>query len=275
MRFRASEIANLMTDKKGATITEKQLEYLNSLTAKVVSGKELTVKQTEAYNELIEKRDMPFELSDTAKSWVEKLWRQQVKGVKEFLANKYIEKGLSEEQMGINLLSEMDGNYYEKNEESFDNGVMSGTPDIIFEDRVIDIKSSWDLKTYMNADLTDLYYGQLQTYMELTGKRKASLCYCLVDTPDKLVDDEKRRVMWKLGITDPELDEHRPIFEQIERNFYFSDYPKEERVKRYDIEYDAEYIKKLYDRCEHALVYFNSIKLGGLWVKQVTYGTME
>lgn len=263
LRFRASGSANLMTNKKGVGITDNQLKVLKTLTNKLEEKGKLTDKQTETFNDLTAKKNAPFELSDTAKSWIEKLWRKREKGVEEFLSNKYIEKGLSEEQMGVNLLSKLDGNYYKKNTKQYDNGVFSGEPDIDFGEYIDDVKSSWNLETFMNAKMTNLYYGQLQIYMELTGKRKARLRYCLVNTPDKLVEDEKRRIQWKLGITDPELEEYRPIFQQIETNMYFSHYPDEERVKTFEIEYDEDYIKELYNRCEHAIKYYKSIKLGG------------
>ena len=262
LRFRASGGANLMTNKQGATITKTQLKMIDTLLEKLEISSKLTDKQSDTLNSLIDKRDSPFELSDTAKSWLEKLWRKKIKNVEEFLSNKYIEKGLSEEEMGISLLSKIDGNFYKKNLEHFDNGVLNGTPDILFGDYVDDVKSSWDLKTFMDAKMTDLYYGQLQIYMELTGKRKARLRYCLVNTPDKLIDDEKRRVQWALGIDDPELDEYRPIFQQIETNMTFSHYKDEERVKTIEVNYDSDYIKELYNRCEAAIEYFKSIKLG-------------
>lgn len=266
LRFRASGAANLMTNKQGGVITEKQLETLNGLLSKLDIKGSLTDKQALDMNTLLAKRDAPFELSDTAKSWVDKIWRKREKDVEEFLSNKYIEKGLSEEESGISLLSDVDGNLYKKYVgEKFDNGVFNGTPDILFEDYVDDVKSSWSLETFMNAQMTDLYYGQLQVYMELTGKRKARLRYCLVDTPDKLIEDEKRRVQWKLGIQDPDAEEHRPIFQRIETNMTFSDdrFTQEERVKTFEIEYDEKYIKELYNRCEAGISYYKSIKLGG------------
>ena len=266
LRFRASGAANLMTNKQGASITEKQLELLANLQAKLTEKGSITEKQTETYNELVAKRDSPFELSDTAKSWVEKLWRKKEKGVEEFLANKYIEKGLSEEEMGISLCSAIDGNYYKKNEEERDNGVLTGTPDIVFGDESIDdIKSSWDLKTFMNADMTDLYYGQLQVYMELWDINSARLRYCLVDTPQKLINDAKRQVMWKLDITDDENPEFRHIFQQIETNMIFSHYPKHERVKTFHVKRDRAYIDELYVRAAHAIDYYESLRLGGEW----------
>ena len=263
MRFRASGAGNLMTNKQGATITENQLKTLETLSNKLDATGKLTDKQMDTFNQLTEKKNKPFELSDTAKSWVKKMWRWNEKNVKEFLANKYIEKGLSEEDMGVKLLSRFYDNEYKKNVEQFDNGVLSGEPDINFGDYIDDIKSSWDLKTFMDADMTDLYYWQLQVYMELTGKRKARLRYCLVDTPQKLIDDEKRKVQWKLGIDDVESDEYRYIFQQIETNMMFSHYPDEERVKTFEIEYNEECIKELYFRCEEAVKYYKSIKLGG------------
>lgn len=263
LRFRASSGGNLMTNKQGAVITVKQLEKLTELGTKLEIKGSLTDKQTEEYNALLVKKNAPLELSDTAKSLVQKMWRKHEKGVETFLSNKYIEKGLTQEESGITLTGDLDGETYFKNEEHFDNGVLSGTPDILGPTEFVDdIKSNWDLETFMNAEMSGVYYGQLQIYMELTGRRKARLRYCLVDTPLKLIEDEERRVMWKLGITDETLDEYQDVFAQIRANMTFDHYPKEERVKTFEVDYNPEYIKELYNRCELALAYYDTIKLG-------------
>lgn len=265
LRFRASGAADLMTSKQGSGITQKQLERLDYLKARMVD-KGLTDNMTEEYNTLLVKKNAPIELSDTAKSFVEKIWRKREKNVEEFLSNKYLEKGLSEEENGVSLVGRIDKNLYKKNEEFFDNGVLCGTPDIIWDEFIIDIKCSWNLETFMNASVTPLYYGQLQIYMELTGTKKSMLRYCLIDTPSKLIEDEERRVMWKLGITDETLDEYAEVFETIRRNMLFSHYPDEERVKTFEIAYDPLYIDELYNRCKLAIKYYQSIALGGVYV---------
>ena len=71
--FRASSFGNLMTESRGASITEKQLETLNEFEDRIRNGgKPLTEKQKEFYLDLKAKRDAPPQLSDTAKSEIEK-----------------------------------------------------------------------------------------------------------------------------------------------------------------------------------------------------------
>ena len=60
--FRSSGIGALATDKKGAVITDKQLEQIDYLNGKVRSGKSLTQNQKDELAILKAKRDAPIEL---------------------------------------------------------------------------------------------------------------------------------------------------------------------------------------------------------------------
>ena len=71
------------------------------------------------------------------------------------------------------------------------------------------------------------YFYQLQGYMWLTGKQEAMLCYCLVDTPIEMVEDEIRRAHWKLHKLEEDLD----LREEVETKHQFSHIPKNRRVK--------------------------------------------
>ena len=116
--------------------------------------------------------------------------------------------------------------FAEKNEEYFEDSHFCGTPDVILDDTIIDIKSSWDCFTFPlfedeipNKD----YYYQLQTYMALTGLKKAKLVYVLMDTPESI---EKDAVS----------------YEGVESKY---------RIKIFDVDYDEEVVESMRDKVQY------------------------
>ena len=91
--------------------------------------------------------------------------------------------GIDQEQASIDLVNEIRGTNYQKNEKHFKNGCIKGTPDIIAGDTVIDIKtcdvckypSSFDNKT--RAYALSKYKFQLAGYCWLTGRTKAEIIF--------------------------------------------------------------------------------------------------
>ena len=130
------------------------------------------------------------------------------------------------------MLNRVTGIKHVKNEEMFGNDMITGTPDIN-DEKLIDIKSSWDFSTFPmhSNDITSKdYYWQMQGYMELTGHKESTLAYCLVDTPQNLIEDEVRRVKWQLGFIDdldPELEA------EIYNRHQYNDLPEELRIKTF------------------------------------------
>ncbi len=61
-----------------------------------------------------------------------------------------------------------------------------------------------------------------QGYMWLTGKDEALLCYCLVNTPFQIVEDEVRREHWKQGLIDESLD----VRDFVQKKHNFDHIPK-------------------------------------------------
>ena len=192
------------------------------------------------------------ELSLTSKSYVQQVVKEQTFGRRKEFSNKYTVKGLSEEDAGIALLNKIFGTKYKKNEESFEDDFFTGTPDII-GDKVIDIKCSWDLWTFPMFDeeiKNKDYWWQLQVYMHLTGKRKAQLAYCLIDTPEELIQKEFNSKKWET----PE-DQHEELLDQIIKNMSFEDIPEKLRIKTFDIDYDTEAIAEIKERVEECREY--------------------
>lgn len=288
VNFRASGNGALLTNKKGSGITATQLKAIATSELKIREGGKLTPTQLQTLKDNKIKRDKPFELSDTAKSFVQAIWLQNKKGFRKDIKSKYLDKGIFGEEVGMNLLSDVDGRFYTKNTERITRDNLTGECDSKFEidpklsltpeiykgrkvKIIQDVKCCWDSETFMNSKFDPLYENQGRTYLELYDCDEFWLRYCLVDCPEHLVQKEKNYLFNKYysdSMDDQGIEELEkmlePLFEQIERNLVYSNnpqYTKEERVKTFKITRDKEEFKKLQDRIPAALKYYDSIKL--------------
>lgn len=128
-------------------------------------------------------------LSETAKSYIKQIAKEDFYGYSNELDNKYLTKGKECEQDSINLLNLVNFTNYTKNEQRINTDILTGEADIVAENEIIDIKTSWSLDTFpaLPEDINAKDYEmQLRGYMLLYDKPKASVCYCMVDTPEEL-----------------------------------------------------------------------------------------
>ena len=97
-----------------------------------------------------------------------------------------------QEQDSIDLLNTVRFEGYIKNTVRMVNEVMTGECDIVTNDSIIDIKTSWSLDTFpvLAEDGYDaLYEWQLRAYMMLYDRPKAELIYCMVTTSNELLNE--------------------------------------------------------------------------------------
>jgi len=130
------------------------------------------------------------ELSVGAKTYVAKMAKEFIYGYDERVSNKYMEKGLRVEDASIDLLNAVRLTSYAKNNERRWNDWITGEADIVDDDKIIDIKSSWCLTTFpVMADQGEDkgYEWQGRAYMMLWDKPKFEIAYCLVSTPEDLI----------------------------------------------------------------------------------------
>lgn len=174
-------------------------------------------------------------LSETTKTYLKEWAITQLYGVEKQIKSKYITKGLVKEDEAIDKAIEwLDLDFVLKNEQYFEDEYFCGTPDLITDDEVLDIKNSWDCFTFPlfeNSIPNKDYFYQLQVYMHLTGKRKARLVYVLLNTPEEMT---------------------------FEQQLKYDDKPKELRIKTYDIDYDPEVIESLKNKVIESREYINS-----------------
>jgi len=176
------------------------------------------------------------ELSETTKTYVHEWLVQQLYGVKKELTNKEVLKGIQVEDDSIETYGLFKEDFYIKNEEFFEDEHITGTPDIITPDLVIDIKNSWDCFTFPLYDdkVNAMYYWQLQAYMSLTAREKAKLVYCLMNTPLELRYSE-------LDHTD------------------YNELPLSMRFKEFDITAETEKVDKIRERVEQIRNYIKTL----------------
>jgi len=199
------------------------------------------------------------QLSKTCQGYLEEYAIENMYGYSKDVWSKAIDKGIAVEDDSIKLAEEvLNMGAMSKNEEFYENEYLTGTPDVLNDDFVLDVKSSYDATTFpwFKKDIPNKdYYYQLQGYMELTGRRKAYLVYCLVDTPSDIVEDEVRRVHYKLK----EIDDNPIVRNAVEMQHNFDRVPKEQRIKCYEIDYDAEAIEKIYNRVKECREYYETL----------------
>ncbi len=214
-------------------------------------------------------------LSETTKTYLLEIVAQYKYGRTVEITSKYMEKGKEVEEDSLTLYSRLKKNLYKKNVINFTNDFITGTPDMCegetgeykFEE-IADTKSSWDIVTFLKAKEAANnkdYHWQMQGYQALTGAKIARLAYCLVNAPDYLIDDEKRKLSYRHGLDANALQEG---YKRIERNMIFDidafssrypnypmantewkwDIPKEERMHEITIERNEADIAALYEK---------------------------
>lgn len=176
-------------------------------------------------------------LSETAKSEMIKIAKEDFYRYSSQMTNKYVEKGIEVEDKSIELLNTIKLANYKKNVTRLENDFLTGECDINDEvnDEIIDIKSSWSLETFpalpSDINIKD-YEMQLRGYMMLYGRSKASVCYCMVSTPEGLTMYENKLLH--------EVDHIDPFA----------------RVTMLSIERDLEIEKQIEERCKVAIEFY-------------------
>ena len=195
------------------------------------------------------------QLSKTTQSYCESWLKEKIYGKRKEFTSKYTDKGILAEDANIEFANKMLGINSIKNEESFENDFLTGTPDIILENEIIDIKSSWDCFTFplFDTEINTDYYYQLQGYMELTGKRKARLVYVLGDTPVSILHSEANKLKYSLGY------DFEEALEIVKKKHDYSHVLDDLRIKVFDVVYDAEIIEKIKQRVKECEIYTNNL----------------
>jgi hypothetical protein len=193
-------------------------------------------------------------LSDGAKTHLMDLYVSITTGRNTDIENKYIKKGNNVEEDALTLYSRVKKQMFRKNEEHLKNDYIMGTPDtftgesIFNAEFVPDMKSSWDLYTFYRTftkPLANIYFWQTVGYQWLTNAKSGSIAFCLVDTPEPLIEAEIKRVWYKMG---QPLDNDKNFIEmqqEIRKSLTYDDIDFRKRLLEYFVEWQDDYAVKI------------------------------
>ena len=198
-------------------------------------------------------------LSQTAKSYLITVFIEEFYGRRYPTDNKYFEKGTIQEEDAITLLQETQdfgAIILEKNKQFYSNNFICGTPDLVLDDLVVDLKVAFGLNTLLakDDDICKEYFYQLQSYGLLTGITNLQISYCLVDTPKYIIEAEIQREMRKNPFR---------LVPNIEKEMYhlhtFSDIDPKNKVKSYQFELLPDFEMKLQRKVIAAREFLNEL----------------
>ena len=189
------------------------------------------------------------QLSKTAESYVETWIKEQIYKRRKVVTTKYMDKGNMVENESIQFAGRVLNADIIKNEQRYENELLIGTPDVITEDYVIDVKNSWDCFTfplfYENVPNKDYFY-QAQGYMALTGLSDYKLIYTLLDTPDSLIEREFKY--------SSELD-----YDTFAKDYRYSEIDEAYRIRIFEIERDDDVIDAINTRVEECRLFIDHL----------------
>jgi len=129
-------------------------------------------------------------MGQTAKSYIEQIAKETFFKYRTEINSKYIDKGQQQEHDSIELLNIVRQESYAKHIGRVENEYLTGECDILAEDRIIDVKTSWSLETWPELPkkaANSEYEWQVRAYMMLYDRNMAEVIHCMVTTdPDLL-----------------------------------------------------------------------------------------
>lgn len=280
LRVGCSSLGNIMADTKVKSANSKiesisieidklhkEIESLNPYSKRVVA------KQNKIDNLVLQKKELECnsiainaesQLSEGAKTYCKTYLKSVIYDKsKPKVQTKSMEKGTIVEADAISLISDIyDMPLISKNEKRLRNEWVKGEADVLFEDIVIDAKSSescWTFPIFEDELPDEQYYWQVQAYMWLYGKKSASVVYTLMTTPTSIL---LRDAKWALG---NEYTQQR--FEDYLRYHNYDDTPKSIRTKRFDFDYDEKAIEKIKNKVNLCKLYI--VELAEKYLKNV------
>ena len=289
-RIRASSAGKIVGNPAGKTPLEKYEDCLSKIGDIEFITEKLTKKQTTDLEKFrlelpeLELHKDDVILSGTCISYLKDVYVEKRYGIRKEIHSKYFESGKLREDDSILLISEVD------DLELFENGIpiygkcnlqrqfnehCEGECDIRKDGVIQDVKSCWDAFTFQphieeSNNLwyfdevknkwiqrcgieNDNYYWQGITYLGLYGDKIFKLRYCLVNMPEVLIDQERKKLLYQYG---GETDEFLKAFEQYYKKCKFDDIPAQSKVATFTVNYDEQqyaYLCKKVEKCREWL----------------------
>jgi hypothetical protein len=183
-------------------------------------------------------------LSVGAKTYCENWLLSKIYEKQKLFTSKYTQKGIDCEEETILFLETAENwGIAQKNDVRKSNDFLDGECDVLLFDKVVDVKNSFEYLTFPIFDETipdKNYEWQIQGYMHLYKRFKGEVIYCLMDAPEDLI---RKEAYYKLGRDYTEIQ-----YLDFAQQYFYSHFPNELRIKKFEFQYDAEKIKQVEDK---------------------------
>jgi len=186
-------------------------------------------------------------ISDTAKSAIRDIVKEDLYGFRSFTGNQYTRKGNLLEDLAIEMSGKMRFRNYQKHVGRVENELITGECDVLDIERklIIDTKVTWDIGTHpffadesMEKVKKAGYDVQMQAYMWLYDCEVANIDFWLFPCPPELLKD------WD------DIDQLVHLVEKIDIR---------ERKTTVVIERDESVIQKIKDKIPHCQEYYANL----------------
>ena len=186
-------------------------------------------------------------ISDTAKSAIRDIVKEDLYGFRSFTGNQYTAKGNLLEDLAIEMSGKMRFRNYQKHVGRVENELITGECDVLDLERklIIDTKVTWDIGTHpffqdeaMEKVKKAGYDVQMQAYMWLYDCEVANIDFWLFPCPPELLKD------WD------DIDQLVHLVEKIDIR---------ERKTTVIIERDEAVIQKIKDKIPHCQNYYEQL----------------
>ena len=186
-------------------------------------------------------------ISDTAKSAIRDIVKEDLYGFRSFTGNQYTQKGNLLEDLAIEMSGKMRYRNYQKHVGRVENELITGECDVLDLERklIIDTKVTWDIGTHpffideaMEKVKKAGYDVQMQAYMWLYDCEVANIDFWLFPCPIELTKD------W---------DDREQLIDLVEK------IDIRERLTTVVIERDEAVIQKIKDKIPHCQNYYEQL----------------
>lgn len=195
-------------------------------------------------------------MGETAKSYVKEWFVSELTGKTKDIRSKYLDRGNAMESAAIERVAKHYGVQLQKNDLQLENEYFTGTFDCSTIERVIDTKVPFDAFTFpfFESELDPMYYAQMQIYMNITGLRKASVCYCLENGSEEQIERLSWQIAKDAGKDEPDINDWNEADAQLNYD-HLSDHL---RIKVFEVEYNETFIAEAQQRVLDARKYIET-----------------
>lgn len=186
--FRCSSLSKFIGDAKSVAF-----EFRTEEVDAIIKKRKRTDDEQAIVSGLLAKS-----LSNTAKSEIRKIVKEDLTNTRKFKGNQYTQKGNLLEEEAIRLSGLMRFRDYKKHVGRIENSLITGECDILDLPRrlILDTKCTWDIDTHpwfldeaLERCIDAGYDWQMQGYMWLYGCESAEVDFWLLPCPAELLKD--------------------------------------------------------------------------------------